>query len=117
MYILFYLYAENFNAKCSVQAKNKVALRSLAILLRQQEVSKAEQHSENITEALAKATESVEMDPSDGLSWLVLGNSYLVYFFSIVQSPQKMKQALAAYLQAVSLYLLLYLFIFFILTK
>lgn len=55
-----------------------------------------------IEESLAKAAESVELDPSDGLSWVVLGNSYLVSFFSILQTPKKMKQALAAYLQAVS---------------
>jgi cytochrome c-type biogenesis protein CcmH/NrfG len=78
-----------------------VALRSLAIVLRQQPVANQEEKMKLIEESLAKATESVELDPSDGLSWVVLGNSYLVSFFSILQTPKKMKQALAAYLQAV----------------
>ncbi|KAF4532537.1 hypothetical protein B566_EDAN010829 [Ephemera danica] len=62
--------------------------------------TKREQQCQNITEALAKASEAVQLDTSDGLSWLVLGNSYLVHFFSVTLNPQTMKQALAAYLQA-----------------
>lgn len=77
-------------------------MRSLAIVLRQQPVANQEEKMKLIEESLAKAAESVELDPSDGLSWVVLGNSYLVSFFSILQTPKKMKQALAAYLQAVS---------------
>ncbi|XP_065343831.1 tetratricopeptide repeat protein 5-like [Cloeon dipterum] len=87
--------------KCFLKnPKDKVALRSLAIVLRQQPSANHEERVKIIEESLVKATESVELDPSDGLSWVVLGNSYLVSFFSILQSPKKMKQALAAYLQA-----------------
>ncbi|XP_059484275.1 tetratricopeptide repeat protein 5-like [Neocloeon triangulifer] len=87
--------------KCFLKnPKDKVALRSLAIVLRQQPSTTNDEKIKIIEESLAKATESVELDPSDGLSWVVLGNSYLVSFFSILQSPKKMKQALAAYLQA-----------------
>lgn len=82
-----------------------MSLRSLSILLRQQAAGSQDERMKNIEEGLAKAAEAVEMDPSDGLSWLVLGNSYLISFFSIAQSPRKMKQALAAYIQAVSPYI------------
>lgn len=77
-------------------------MRSLSILLRQQSAKNQEERIKNIEDGLAKATEAVELDPSDGISWLVLGNSYLISFFSIAQSQRKMKQALAAYIQAVS---------------
>lgn len=57
---------------------------------------------ENLSRATALAKKAVEIDPTDGISWSILGNAYLAEFFSGSQSHQCAVQAIRAYKQAVS---------------
>ena len=43
----------------------------------------------------------MHLDPSDGISWSILGNAHLMHFFSVSQNPRTLKQAMSAYKQAV----------------
>lgn len=53
-----------------------------------------------IKESAEKAKQAVEMDISDGTSWLILGNAYLTTFFALGQNPDFMAKCMAAYQQA-----------------
>lgn len=85
-----------------MQVRNKVSLRNLSMILRQQKVTSAQQHSENIEKGVAYAKEGVQLDANDGTSWAVLGNAYLSSFFTLAQNPQLLKSCMSAYQQAVS---------------
>lgn len=52
-------------------------------------------------QGLSFAKEAVQLDPQDGVSWSILGNAHLSYFFVIQQNPNVLKQCLSAYSQAV----------------
>lgn len=56
----------------------------------------------NVEQGLSYAKEAVQLDPQDGVSWSILGNAHLSYFFVIQQNPNVLKQCLSAYAQAVN---------------
>jgi cytochrome c-type biogenesis protein CcmH/NrfG len=85
-----------------VQARNKISLRNLSMILRQEKVSSAQQRSDNIEKGVAYAKEAVQLDTNDGTSWAVLGNAYLSAFFAWGPNPQTLKLCMSAYQQAVS---------------
>ncbi|EFA01806.1 tetratricopeptide repeat protein 5 [Tribolium castaneum] len=82
------------------ERKNKVSLRNLSMLARQETSSSRENLINNIEKGLNYAKEAVQLDPQDGLSWAVLGNAHLSSFFGIQQNPKTLKQCLSAYSQA-----------------
>lgn len=82
------------------EERNKVSLRNLSILLRQEDCKTREQKLANIEKGLSYAKEAVQLDPQDGLSWAILGNAHLSYFFGVQQNPNTLKQCLGAYTQA-----------------
>ncbi|KAG8455547.1 hypothetical protein GDO86_001663 [Hymenochirus boettgeri] len=80
--------------------KNKVSLRNLSMVMRQQRSQDSEEKSRNIIDSVKQAKEAVQMDPQDGTSWYILGNAYLSLFFCTGQNPKISQQALNAYMQA-----------------
>jgi len=82
------------------EKRNKISLRNLSILLRQESCKTREKKIENIDKGLSFAKEAVQLDPQDGLSWAILGNAHLSYFFGVQQNPSILKQCLSAYTQA-----------------
>ncbi|CAB4054697.1 unnamed protein product, partial [Lepeophtheirus salmonis] len=80
------------------QEENKISLKYLSIVLRQ--TKDPENRIRCIEEGLSVARKAVSLDTLDGSSWLVLGNAYLTYFFTISQNPRILKQAMSAYKQA-----------------
>ncbi|KAE8633854.1 hypothetical protein XENTR_v10002119 [Xenopus tropicalis] len=80
--------------------KNKVSLRNLSMVMRQQRSQDAEENSKNIMDSVKEAKQAVQMDPGDGTSWYILGNAYLSLFFCTGQNPKISQQALNAYVQA-----------------
>lgn len=82
------------------EKRNKISLRNLSILLRQEDCKIRERKLENIEKGLNFAKEAVQLDPQDGLSWAILGNAHLSYFFGVQQNPNTLKQCLSAYTQA-----------------
>ncbi|CAG2064964.1 unnamed protein product, partial [Timema podura] len=83
--------------------KNKVSLRNLSMLLRQERAKSSEERVKNIEQGVSFAKEAVQLDTNDGISWSVLGNAYLSSFFMIGQDPKTLRLCMSAYLQAVSL--------------
>lgn len=81
------------------QSRNKVSLRNLSVVLRQLKTD-SEERKKLLFEGLDLAKEAVQLDPSDGNSWLILGNSYFSVVFHSVQSDGYIYKALAAYGQA-----------------
>ena len=65
---------------------------------------KYEDRIKNIEDGVKFAKEAVELDPTDGTSWSVLGNAYLSSFFNLAQYPSVLNLCKSAYAQAVSLY-------------
>lgn len=84
------------------QIKNKISLRNLSMVVRQETAISREERVANVEQGLELAKQAVEMDTNDGDSWSVLGNAHLSYFFTIQQNPKALKQAMSAYVQAVS---------------
>ncbi|XP_071452469.1 tetratricopeptide repeat protein 5-like [Hetaerina americana] len=80
--------------------KNKVSLRNLSMVLRQLPTKTLSDKISNIEESLLKAKEAVQLDPNDGISWTILGNTHLSSFFTISYSPKTLKLSLSAYSQA-----------------
>ncbi|XP_076288525.1 tetratricopeptide repeat protein 5 isoform X3 [Lasioglossum baleicum] len=80
--------------------KNKVSLRSLSMVLRQEPVSTNEQRIQNIQQGMEYAKEAVSLDTADGTSWAILGNAYLSSFFTVTQNPATLRCCISAYLQA-----------------
>ncbi len=62
-------------------SRSKECLRLLAQVLRKVPVQRREEGMANMAASLSLAKEAVEKDPSDGLSWYLVGNSYLASFF------------------------------------
>ncbi|WAR11624.1 TTC5-like protein [Mya arenaria] len=91
--------ARNCFTGALTHSKNKLSLRSLSMVLRQVNVTPAEKIA-LIEESVEKAKEAVQMDISDGESWLILGNAYFSLFFSKGQNPKILTQAMSAYKQA-----------------
>nr|XP_022911310.1 tetratricopeptide repeat protein 5-like [Onthophagus taurus] len=88
-----------FNKALSL-GKNKIALRNLSMLARQNSFNTQEERIKNIEKGLNYAKEAVQIDPHDGTSWAVLANAHLASFFGITQNPKTLKQCLSAYNQA-----------------
>lgn len=82
------------------QKKNKISLRNLSMLARQETASNKEDRIKNVERGLQLAKEAVQIDPQDGLSWAILGNAHLSRFFVISQNPKILKQCISAYSQA-----------------
>ncbi|KAF3429080.1 hypothetical protein E2986_12416 [Frieseomelitta varia] len=79
---------------------NKVSLRNLSMVLRQEPVLNAEQQIQNMQKGVQYAKEAVSLDTSDGISWAILGNAYLSSFFTIAQNPATLRLCMSAYAQA-----------------
>jgi len=66
--------------------------------------------SENVKECLSAgidyAKEAVELDPTDGESWTILGNAYLSLFFRR-QDDNLLRQSINSFQKAVSYYIIL----------
>ncbi|XP_077154196.1 tetratricopeptide repeat protein 5 isoform X1 [Ranitomeya variabilis] len=80
--------------------KNKVSLRNLSMVMRQQRLQDPDENSRNIMDSVKQAKRAVQMDTRDGTSWYILGNAYLSLFFCTGQNPKISQQALNAYVQA-----------------
>lgn len=80
--------------------RNKVSLRNLSMVLRQEPVPNTEQRIQNIQKGVEYAKEAVSLDTSDGISWAILGNAYLSSFFTIAQNPATLRLCMSAYTQA-----------------
>ncbi|XP_069686629.1 tetratricopeptide repeat protein 5-like [Periplaneta americana] len=92
--------AKNCFSGALLHARNKVSLRNLSMILRQEKAASNKQRSENIEQGVAYAKEAVQLDANDGTSWAVLGNAYLSSFFTISQNPRTLKSCMSAYQQA-----------------
>lgn len=79
--------------------RNKVSLRNLSMLFRQEPVRETER-IQNVEKGVEYAKEAVSLDTSDGVSWSILGNAYLSSFFIIAQNPATLRLCLSAYAQA-----------------
>ncbi|KZS18240.1 Tetratricopeptide repeat protein 5 [Daphnia magna] len=86
---------------CALEkCRNKVSLRNLSIVLRQLKVADTEERKKLLFEGLSLAKEAVQLDPSDGKSWLILGNAYFSVAFYSTHSDGYIHKALAAYAQS-----------------
>lgn len=72
------------------------------MVLRQEQTSSIDQRIKNIQQGVEYAKEAVSLDTTDGISWAILGNSYLSSFFTIVQNPTTLRLCMSAYIQAVN---------------
>ncbi|GAB1865489.1 Tetratricopeptide repeat protein 5 [Camponotus japonicus] len=80
--------------------RNKVSLRNLSMVLRQEQTSSIDERIKNIQQGVEYAKEAVSLDTIDGISWAILGNSYLSSFFTIAQNPTTLRLCMSAYIQA-----------------
>ncbi|OWR45020.1 Tetratricopeptide repeat protein 5, partial [Danaus plexippus plexippus] len=80
--------------------RNRVALRCLSIILRQENTGSASEAKSAILASVVMAKEAVAQDTKDGISWTVLGNAYLCQFFMVKQDPATLKLCMSAYKQA-----------------
>ena len=88
--------ARNCFERALNQYRNKVSLRNLSIVIRQQNsVSMKE-----IEESVKISKEAVSLDVTDGTSWYILGNAYLAQFFLCGQASNVLKFSLSAYSKA-----------------
>lgn len=71
----------------------------MSIVLRQLKAD-SEDRKKLLFEALNLAKEAVQFDPSDGKSWLILGNAYFSVAFYSTHSDGYIHKALTAYGQA-----------------
>ncbi|KAL6435738.1 hypothetical protein ACFW04_005554 [Cataglyphis niger] len=92
--------AKNCFAGALQHDRNKVSLRNLSMVLRQEQTSSIEQRTKNIQQGVEYAKEAVSLDTTDGISWAILGNSYLSSFFTVAQSPTTLRLCMSAYIQA-----------------
>ncbi|PNF35240.1 Tetratricopeptide repeat protein 5 [Cryptotermes secundus] len=92
--------AKNCFSGALFHARNKVSLRNLSMILRQEKVASAQQRSDNILKGVTYAKEAVQLDTNDGMSWAVLANAYLSTFFALSQNPQTLKLCMSAYQHA-----------------
>lgn len=70
-------------------------------MLRQERSNNEEELEKFLTEGLNLAKEAVQLDPNDGESWLILGNSFLSMSFKAEDHSSLIRKAFAAYDQAV----------------
>ncbi|XP_076017838.1 tetratricopeptide repeat protein 5 [Genypterus blacodes] len=82
------------------KSKNKVSLRNLSMVLRQLPPGEDSTHVKQVTESVDLARQAVQLDPSDGTSWYILGNAYVSLFFTSGQKQELSQQALGSYAQA-----------------
>ncbi|XP_047998625.1 tetratricopeptide repeat protein 5-like [Leguminivora glycinivorella] len=82
--------------------RNRLSLRCLSIILRQETGDKREDTASTIARSVELAREAVSLDTKDGVSWIVLGNAYLCQFFLGAQDPAKLKLCMSAYKQALN---------------
>ncbi|XP_046463732.1 tetratricopeptide repeat protein 5-like [Daphnia pulex] len=94
------LSAKNCFSCALEKLRNKVSLRNLSIVLRQLKVTDSEERKKLLFEGLSLAKEAVQLDPTDGKSWLILGNAYFSVAFYSTHSDGYIHKALAAYGQA-----------------
>lgn len=80
--------------------RNKVSLRNLSMVLRQEPTISHEQKVNNVQQGVEYAKEAVGLDTLDGTSWAILGNAHLSSFFTITQNPKTLRQCMSAYSQA-----------------
>ncbi|CAK1542586.1 unnamed protein product [Leptosia nina] len=81
--------------------RNRITLRCLSIILRQEAATKKEgDATQMILKSVEFAKEAVSQDTKDGQSWIILGNSYLCQYFTVLQDPAILKQCMSAYRQA-----------------
>ncbi|XP_037303645.1 tetratricopeptide repeat protein 5 [Manduca sexta] len=81
--------------------RNRLSLRCLSIILRQESGSNKRGDLTNvILKSVELAKEAVAQDIKDGVSWTVLGNAYLCQFFMVSQDPAILKLCMSAYKQA-----------------
>lgn len=80
--------------------KNKVSLRNLSMVFRQEPIVNVEQRMQNIQKGVEHAKEAVSLDTTDGISWAILGNAYLSSFFTVAQNPAILRLCMSAYAQA-----------------
>ncbi|XP_033217459.1 tetratricopeptide repeat protein 5-like [Belonocnema kinseyi] len=80
--------------------RNKVSLRNLSMVLRQEPSATQEQRIQNVQQGVEHAKEAVSLDTSDGTSWAILGNAHLSSFFTIQQNPATLRLCMSAYAQA-----------------
>ncbi|CAH2055757.1 unnamed protein product, partial [Iphiclides podalirius] len=81
--------------------RNRISLRCLSIILRQESGGKKRSEAANmILKSVDLAKEAVAQDIKDGVSWGVLGNAYLCQFFTVAQDPATLKLCMSAYKQA-----------------
>lgn len=83
-----------------MQRKNKVSLRNLSVVFRQLNTKDAEERRKFLFEGLQLAKEALQLDPTDGQSWLILGNSLLSVAFYSTHNDACIQKALSAYGQA-----------------
>ncbi|XP_063226867.1 tetratricopeptide repeat protein 5-like [Bacillus rossius redtenbacheri] len=81
------------------QQRNEVSLRNLSMVARQEKHPSAEKRAESVEQGVTYAKEAVQLNPRDGLSWLVLGNAYIARYFT-VQNPDTLKLCMSAYQHA-----------------
>ncbi|XP_044738738.1 tetratricopeptide repeat protein 5-like isoform X2 [Chrysoperla carnea] len=82
------------------QRRNKISLRNLSMVYRQECATTKEQQIENIQKGVSYAKEALDLDLNDGNSWAVLGNAHLSNYFLISQNPRTLKMCMSAYNQA-----------------
>lgn len=88
--------ARNCFERSLAQMKNKVSLRNLSIVMRQQDnVNKTV-----IDESVQLSKDAVALDVRDGTSWYILGNAYLAQFFQCGQLSNVLKCSMNAYCKA-----------------
>lgn len=61
-----------------------------------------EDRLKNFMISVKQAKEAVDLDPTDGMSWCVLANAYMMYFFNGKKSASFLNCAIEAYQRAVS---------------
>lgn len=83
-----------------IQKRNKVSLRNLSVVKRQVSTKDAEERRKLLFEGLQLAKEALQLDPSDGQSWLILGNALLSVAFYSAHNEACIQKALSAYGQA-----------------
>jgi tetratricopeptide (TPR) repeat protein len=94
--------AKNCFTKSLTIKKNKLSLRCLSMVTRQLSSKKKDNLAELkqlIDESVRHAKEALQLDMKDGMSWYILGNSYLTQFFSPFRRiyADSLKQAITAY--------------------
>lgn len=72
------------------------------MVLRQESCLSHEDRTKNVQDGVEYAKEAVNLDPSDGMSWTILGNAYLSSYFMVSQNPSILRLSMSAYKQAVS---------------